>query len=325
MPEIVVDNLSHTFGKDTDRPLTVLQDIDLTFATSSFNTIVGTSGCGKSTLLKMMAGLIEPSDGRTTLDGEVIRGTDRRRGMVFQQDAGDLKRRRLYLGNGPKLRAIAKVEKRFEQWGFEVDRYWAFGGQFPPSLSGYDAIFLSGSPHGAYENLPFIIREHELIQDARDEGIPMLGICFGSQILGSALCGRDQVFRRKECEIGYAELSINETAMTDPLLGDIDKSMIMFVWHNDEVRDGHRDMRILASTDACPNHIWRYRKDPIWGIQGHPELLVEDSRRWFEENRQRMESDGADVDELVATARETPLANRLLNSFAQLVINGHRE
>ena len=82
MSEIVVDNLSHTFGKDTDQPLTVLQDINLTFASSSFNSIIGTSGCGKSTLLKMMAGLFEPSDGQMTLDGEVIKGTDRRRGMV---------------------------------------------------------------------------------------------------------------------------------------------------------------------------------------------------------------------------------------------------
>lgn len=87
MPEIVVDNLSYTFGKDTDDALTVLQDINLTFATDSFNTIVGTSGCGKSTLLKMMAVLFEPSDGRMTLDGDVIRGTSRRRGMVFQHDA----------------------------------------------------------------------------------------------------------------------------------------------------------------------------------------------------------------------------------------------
>lgn len=87
MPEIVVDNLTHTFGKGTPAALTVLEGINLTFESGSFNCIIGTSGCGKSTLLKMMAGLFEPSDGVMTLDGEVIRGTDQRRGMVFQQDA----------------------------------------------------------------------------------------------------------------------------------------------------------------------------------------------------------------------------------------------
>lgn len=87
MPEIIVDTLTHTFGIGTPNALTVLEDINLTFESGSFNAIVGTSGCGKSTLLKMMAGLIEPSDGQMTLDGDVIKGTDQRRGMVFQQDA----------------------------------------------------------------------------------------------------------------------------------------------------------------------------------------------------------------------------------------------
>ncbi|MEM7042124.1 MAG: ATP-binding cassette domain-containing protein [Pseudomonadota bacterium] len=67
--------------------LTVLEDIDLAFESGSLNAIVGTFGCGKSTLLKMMAGLYALSDGRITLDGEEIRGTSQKRGIVFQQDA----------------------------------------------------------------------------------------------------------------------------------------------------------------------------------------------------------------------------------------------
>ena len=87
MPEINIENLTHTFGKGQPNELTVLDNINLTFESGSFNAIVGTSGCGKSTLLKMMAGLFTPSDGSMKLDDKVIQGTDRRRGMVFQQDA----------------------------------------------------------------------------------------------------------------------------------------------------------------------------------------------------------------------------------------------
>ncbi|WP_299191596.1 ABC transporter ATP-binding protein [uncultured Litoreibacter sp.] len=87
MSEIIVDNLTHTFAKGTPEALTVLEGINLTFPAGSFTSIVGTSGCGKSTLLKMMAGLFDPTDGEMTLDGQVIKGTDRKRGMVFQQDA----------------------------------------------------------------------------------------------------------------------------------------------------------------------------------------------------------------------------------------------
>ena len=138
MPEIVVESLSHTFGKETDDALTVLQDIDLTFATGSFNTIVGTSGCGKSTLLKMMAGLFEPSDGRMTLDGEVIRGTDRRRGMVFQQDAVfpwmTLAKNISY---GPRLRGASRREQaEIETRWIELVGLEGFENRWPRELSG---------------------------------------------------------------------------------------------------------------------------------------------------------------------------------------------
>lgn len=230
--------------------------------------------------------------------------------------------RLLYLGNGRKFQSVAKLDDRFETWGLQVDRHWAYNGEFPSSLKGYDGIFLSGSPHGAYEDIPFISREHDLIREAAELDIPMLGICFGSQILGSALCGRDQVFRRDSCEIGYKPLPLTEAAGTDRLCGDLADSVYMFVWHNDEVRAGHPDMTILASSDDCPNQIWRYQDKEIWGIQGHPEITRSQAIVWFEENRERMEKDGADIDELKAQAHEAAESKTMLTRFAELVLNG---
>ena len=68
--------------------------------------------------------------------------------------------RLLYLGNGPTFQSVAKLDDRFEGWGLKVERFWAYNGEFPDSLDGYDGIFLSGSPHGSYEDIPFIHREH---------------------------------------------------------------------------------------------------------------------------------------------------------------------
>ena len=138
MPEIVVDRLTHIFGKGTPGALTALEDIDLTFGSGSFNAIVGTSGCGKSTLLKMMAGLIEPSDGRMTLDGQEIRGTDRRRGMVFQQDAVfpwmTVARNISY---GPRLRGAGRAEQAgIEAKWVELVGLKGFEDRWPRELSG---------------------------------------------------------------------------------------------------------------------------------------------------------------------------------------------
>jgi GMP synthase (glutamine-hydrolysing) len=230
--------------------------------------------------------------------------------------------RLLYLGNGRKFQSLAKLDDRFETWGLKIDRYWAYDGQFPGSLKGYDGIFLSGSPHGAYEDVPFILREHDLIREAADLAIPMLGICFGSQILASALCGRDQVFRRSTCEIGYKTLPLTAAAGTDRLCHDLTEEVRMFVWHNDEVRADHPDMTILAHSDDCPNQIWRYRDADIWGIQGHPEITRAQAPIWFEENRARMEADGADIEILKAQADEAAEAKTMLTRFAELVQKG---
>jgi GMP synthase (glutamine-hydrolysing) len=230
--------------------------------------------------------------------------------------------RLLYLGNGRKFQSLAKLDDRFETWGLTVDRYWAYDGQFPGSLRGYDGIFLSGSPHGAYEDVPFILREHDLIREAANLAIPMLGICFGSQILASALCGRDQVFRRSTCEIGYKTLPLTAAASTDKLSQDLREEVRMFVWHNDEVRADHPDMTILAYSDDCPNQIWRHRDADIWGIQGHPEITRTQAPIWFEENRARMEADGADIEILKAQADEAAEAKTMLTRFAELVRNG---
>ncbi len=138
MPEIVVDNLTHTFGKGSPGALTVLEGINLTFESGSFNSIIGTSGCGKSTLLKMMAGLFTPSDGQMRLDGEVIEGTDQRRGMVFQQDAVfpwmTVSKNISY---GPRLRgASAKEQREIEARWVEAVGLKGFEDRWPRELSG---------------------------------------------------------------------------------------------------------------------------------------------------------------------------------------------
>lgn len=230
----------------------------------------------------------------------------------------------LYLGNGRKPVSVDRVDNRFERQGIKVDRRWAYNGDFPETLDGYDGIFLSGSPHGAYEDIPFIQREHDLIREAAERGIPMLGVCFGSQILASALCGRDQVFRRSRCEIGYKDLAVTDAAKNDPIASGLGQTVKLFVWHNDEVKAEHPDMVILASSDECPNQIWRYRDRPVWGIQGHPEVPLSVAPIWFEERRATMEKDGGDVDGFIGDADEMADAKTMLNRFAERVMQVSR-
>ncbi len=225
----------------------------------------------------------------------------------------------LYLINGPTRKPISQLDDRFAAFGLSVERYWAYNNEFPTDLTRYQGIVLAGSPHGAYEDIPWIQREHQLIQEAAALGIPMLGICFGSQILASALCGRDQVFRRSTCDIGYVPMQVATVAHADPVVGGMPDASPMFVWHNDEVRAGHPDMVILASSADCPNQVWRWRDQPIWGVQGHLEISLVHAPAWFADCREVMISDGADVDALLANAVEQTAAQTILQRFADYI------
>ncbi len=226
----------------------------------------------------------------------------------------------LFLQNSTEKYSPSRVDLRFHEAGFKVDFYWAYQNEFPAKFDDYRGVFISGSPHGAYETIPWIDREHEVIQQIAELDIPTLGVCFGSQILASTLCGRDQVFRRNTCEVGYLKVDLFHSPQTDPLLHDLSDRVNMFIWHNDEVRHQHPDIRVIGSTDDCPNQIWRYRDKPIWGIQGHPELTCQQARQVFKKNRTRLQEDGADVDRLIREADETVEAKKLINNFIKICV-----
>lgn len=222
-----------------------------------------------------------------------------------------------YLENGPSRDETSSLSEHLASLGARLDGFWAFGDRFPADPSEFDGFILSGSPLSSYDRHEFITKEHTFIRAVADAGKPMLGLCFGSQILASALCGRDQVFRRNRCEVGYAPLMLSDAASSDSMTKLCAPTVEMFVWHNDEVRDDHPDMVVLASSHDCPNHIWRFRDLPVWGIQGHPEVTAKNGARWFGKCRVALENDGADVDALIADARDSAGGLEMLSAFVR--------
>ena len=226
----------------------------------------------------------------------------------------------LILHNGTTPDGARPIARRFAQAGLDVTTLWAASGEFPTALSEFDGCYLTGSPHSAYEQIDWIGCEHRLIQQIDECNMPMLGVCFGSQILGSALCGRDQVFRRASCEVGFLRLPLTAAGKADVLTAQLTDAVDMFVWHNDEVCATHKDMVILASSADCPNQIWRFRDQPIWGIQGHPELTRASAIALFDAERSIFEQDGADISQLKAEAHDAPEAKTMLDRFAEIVL-----
>jgi NitT/TauT family transport system ATP-binding protein len=84
MARLCIDDVALRFGARRGNEVTALERISLDVADQEFAVIVGPSGCGKTSLLRLVAGLIEPTQGSITLDGTLVTGPGRDRGMVFQ-------------------------------------------------------------------------------------------------------------------------------------------------------------------------------------------------------------------------------------------------
>lgn len=153
-----------------------LSPVNLTVEEGEFISIVGPSGCGKSTLLRLVAGLLMPTSGKLSLDGEEIMGTDAKRGMAFQKPT-------LFpwltveenIAFGPKVRKENKKE--------EIERMLAlthlsdFRSAYPHELSGGMAqrvalvrtminepeVFLLDEPLGALDAFTRMKMQDELL------------------------------------------------------------------------------------------------------------------------------------------------------------------
>ena len=81
-----LDHVSKSFEKiETYEVTHALNEINLTMESGEFISLVGPSGCGKSTILRLVAGLIQPTTGKLTVDGKTITEPSPERGMVFQK------------------------------------------------------------------------------------------------------------------------------------------------------------------------------------------------------------------------------------------------
>jgi NitT/TauT family transport system ATP-binding protein len=134
---IAVQNISMTFETRTGT-LTALENVSLEIPDASFACLVGASGCGKSTLLNIMAGLVRPTTGTITVDGDPVEGPGADRGMVFQTyTLYPWLRVRENVEFGPSLRGVPAAERhRISDRLLEEMRLSDFAAAYPRELSG---------------------------------------------------------------------------------------------------------------------------------------------------------------------------------------------
>ncbi|MFA5290446.1 MAG: glutamine-hydrolyzing GMP synthase, partial [Candidatus Izemoplasmatales bacterium] len=125
------------------------------------------------------------------------------------------------------------------------------------------AVILSGSPASVYEpQAPTIAIDHIL------QGYPVLGICYGMQLIVKLFGGK--VGPAQEREFGSKTLTLTQT---DPLLEKIDPKTVVWMSHQDAVDRLPESFDILGYSESQAIAIIRHRSLPIYGVQHHPEVV----------------------------------------------------
>lgn len=124
-------------------------------------------------------------------------------------------------------------------------------------------IIFTGGPNVVYEqNAPIVEKEiFEL-------GIPILGICYGSQLIGYLLGG--EVSKSPQKEYGKTNISINTNS---PLFHNINQELICWMSHTYYVSVPPKDFTIIADTKTCPVAAMSNEQNKIYGVQFHPEVI----------------------------------------------------
>lgn len=143
------------------------------------------------------------------------------------------------------------------------------------------ALVILGGPMGAYEEekYPFLKWEKTIIRTAIKNGIPLLGVCLGAQLIASAAGAG--VHQGNFKEVGWYPISMTLEGEMDPLLGHIPNKAIVFHWHGDSFdlpRGAHR----LASSSYYLNQAFRLGRN-VYGLQFHLEITPSMVERWLDE------------------------------------------
>lgn len=159
--------------------------------------------------------------------------------------------------------------------GIETKTVNVPSGKKIPDLADFTHIILTGSETSILEPKPWFDVEAELIREAVERGIPILGSCFGHQMLVHALAGPDFVQESNPPEVGWTYI---EMTGSDPLFDGLPNPWQTFVYHFGEAVNPPAPWIKLGKTKHCDTHILRYGESPVWGIQAHPEVSSHKAR-----------------------------------------------
>lgn len=220
----------------------------------------------------------------------------------------------------------------YERWflqtlglsGYRFDVVPAFqGAKLPTDATGYDAVMMTGSPLSVTQLEPWMDRAARLVVDVAEKGIPVLGVCFGHQLLAYAYGGR--VVRSPQGrEIGTVQVDLTELGRADPLFRGLPERFTVQATHEDIVLEPPQGTVVLAGNAHTAVQALAFRPCAR-GVQFHPEIQPDVMRALIQARAEPLEAEatargqppGERVPRLLAGIAPTPNGRQILVNFLE--------
>jgi GMP synthase (glutamine-hydrolysing) len=237
----------------------------------------------------------------------------------------------LLIKAGDLANPVRRVHGDYDRWfhdalGGDGVRYrtvHAHLGERLPHSAALDAVIVTGSPLSVTELAPWMRRTADWLLAAGDRGLPILGVCFGHQLLAHA----HGVKVRKSPqgrEIGTIRVRLTAAGRSDPLFAGLDPELTVQATHEDEAAELPASAVLLGTNAACAIQAFGVGSN-VRAVQFHPELSPAGMRAIIQARAEKLETEavargdiaGEKVRRLLAGIAPSPQGPRLLRNFVE--------
>lgn len=224
-----------------------------------------------------------------------------------------------------KLANVGRLGEALRTHGHQLQIYKLYNGdEVPQNLNNVDAVISCGGATSAIDDsLPWLKEEMDYLIRAHDSGIPIVGICLGSQILARTFGGKVAKLD-SGIELGWHALRLSNAGHTDTLFVGLELETKQLHWHSYYAQKLPDDATLLASSDSCPVQAWTMGGN-IYAFQFHPEVNRHDIIAWADDKPEELEEQGITREELLEQTDEylpemMRVADRLFEAIAMKLL-----
>lgn len=186
----------------------------------------------------------------------------------------------------------------------------------PSDPSAYAGLLITGSAASVLDpEVAWLPGLEAFVSAALERDVPILGVCFGHQLVAKLLWGPDALRLSPTPEVGWFEI---ERTAEDALLEGFPRRFTTFLSHFDEVLEAPAGLECVARSERCGVQAFQVPGRPVWCVQFHAEMDAEETERLLRQRLAKNPHLGDPEQALERRVDSSALKRRLFENFLRL-------